>query len=127
MRPLQTSQGVSVQAVYSFCRMIRKIIKDFNVEHIVIVWDSKGKNIRHEIFPEYKATRQSAPLDLFEQKELILQFIDEIGMAQLSQVGIEADDLIASLAKKFNDQGCQIMIVSGDKDLAQIVTNGSIS
>ena len=126
MRPLQTSQGVSVQAVYSFCRMIRKIIKDFNVEHIVIVWDSKGKNIRHEIFPEYKATRQQAPLDLFEQKELILQFIDEIGMAQLSQVGIEADDLIASLAKKFNDQGCEIMIVSGDKDLAQIVTNGSI-
>ncbi len=126
MRPLQTSQGVSVQAVYSFCRMIRKIIKDFNVEHIVIVWDSKGKNIRHEIFPEYKATRQQAPLDLFEQKELILQLLDEIGMAQVSQIGIEADDLIASLAKKFNDQGCEIMIVSGDKDLAQIVTNGSI-
>src|SRR3989339_858842 len=126
MRPLQTSQGVAVQAVYSFCRMIRKIIKDFNVEHIVFVWDSKGKNIRHEIFPEYKATRQQAPLDLFEQKELILQFLTEIKMAQLSQVGIEADDLIGSLAKKFNDLGCQIMIVSGDKDLAQIVTNDSI-
>jgi len=126
MRPLQTSKGVSVQAVYSFCRMIRKIIKDFKVEHIVIVWDSKGKNIRHEIFPEYKATRQQAPLDLFQQKELILQFIDEIKMAQLAEIGIEADDLIASLAKKFNDQGHQIMIVSGDKDLAQIVTNDSI-
>lgn len=126
MRPLQTSQGVAVQAVYSFCRMIRKIIKDFNVEHIVVVWDSKGKNIRHEIFPEYKATRQQAPLDLFEQKELILQFLTEIKMAQLSQVGIEADDLIGSLAKKFNELGCQIMIVSGDKDLAQIVINDSI-
>lgn len=126
MRPLQTSQGVSVQAVYSFCRMIRKIIKDFNVEHIVVVWDSKGKNVRHEIFPEYKATRQAPPVDLFEQKELILQFLTQIKMAQLSQVGIEADDLIGSLAKKFNDLGCQIMIVSGDKDLAQIVTNDSI-
>lgn len=126
MRPLQTSKGLSVQAVYSFCRMIRKLIKDFDVEHIVVVWDSKGKNVRHEIYPEYKATRQSAPLDLFEQKELILQFLTEIKMAQLSQIGIEADDLIASLAKKFNDQGCQIMIVSGDKDLAQIVTNDSI-
>ncbi|AXK60775.1 DNA polymerase I [Candidatus Chromulinivorax destructor] len=126
MRPLQTSQGVSVQAVYSFCRMIRKIIKDFNVEHIVVVWDSKGKNVRHEIFPEYKATRQAPPVDLFEQKELILQFLTQIKMAQLSQVGIEADDLIGSLAKKFNDLGCQIMIVSGDKDLAQIVTNDAI-
>jgi len=126
MRPLTTSKGVTVQAVYSFCRMIRKLIKNFDVEHIVIVWDSKGKNIRHEIFPEYKATRQQAPLDLFTQKELILEFIDTIGIAQLSQVGIEADDLIASLAKKFNDQDCEIMIVSGDKDLAQIVTNRAI-
>jgi len=126
MRPLQTSQGVSVQAVYSFCRMIRKLIKDFDVQHIVIVWDSKGKNVRHEIFPEYKANRQQAPLDLFEQKELILQFIDEIKMAQLAEIGIEADDLIASVAKKFNDQDYPVMIVSGDKDLAQIVTNDSI-
>lgn len=126
MRPLQTSQGITVQAVYSFCRMIRKLIKDFDIQHIVIVWDSKGKNIRHEIFPEYKATRQSAPLDLFEQKELIIQFLSDIKMAQLSEVGIEADDLIASIAKKFNDQGYPIMIVSGDKDLGQIVTNESI-
>jgi DNA polymerase-1 len=126
MRPLQTSTGIGVQAVYSFCRMIRKLIKDFDIQHIVIVWDSKGKNIRHEIFPEYKATRQSAPLDLFEQKELILEFLTTIKMAQLAEIGIEADDLIASLAKKFNDQGYPIMIVSGDKDLAQIVTNESI-
>lgn len=126
MRPLQTSTGIGVQAVYSFCRMIRKLIKDFDIQHIVIVWDSKGKNIRHEIFPEYKATRQSAPLDLFEQKELILEFLTNIKMAQLATVGIEADDLIASVAKKFNDQGYPIMIVSGDKDLAQIVTNESI-
>ncbi len=126
MRPLQTSQGVSVQAVYSFCRMIRKLIKDFAIEHIVIVWDSKGKNIRHEIFPDYKATRQQAPLDLFEQKELIVQFLSAIKMAQLAQVGIEADDLIASLAQKFNTQGYPIMIVSGDKDLAQIVNNDTI-
>ncbi len=126
MRPLQTSTGIGVQAVYSFCRMIRKLIKDFDIQHIVIVWDSKGKNIRHEIFPEYKATRQQAPLDLFEQKELILEFLNDIKMAQLATVGIEADDLIASLAKKFNDQGHPIMIVSGDKDLAQIVTNESI-
>ena len=126
MRPLQTTQGICVQAVYSFCRMIRKLIKDFSIEHIVIVWDSKGKNIRHEIFPEYKATRQSAPSDLFVQKDFILEFLSDIKMAQLSIEGIEADDLIYALAQKFNDQGFPIMIVSSDKDLAQIVTNDSI-
>jgi len=123
MRPLQTSQGIAVQAVYGFCRMVRKIIKDFKVEHIVIVWDSKGKNFRHEIFPEYKATRQQAPIDLFEQKELILKFIHDIKMCQFAQVGIEADDLIYALAKKFHEQNCDVVIVSGDKDLAQIVNH----
>ncbi|MGZ6250529.1 MAG: DNA polymerase I [Candidatus Chromulinivorax sp.] len=126
VRPLQTSQGVAVQAVYSFCRMIKKLIKDFNVQHLVVVWDSKGKNVRHEIFPEYKANRQSAPTDLFTQKDLILEFLADIKIAQLSQVGIEADDLIACVAKKFNEQDHPIVIVSGDKDLAQIVTNDSI-
>jgi len=123
MRPLQTSKGISVQAVYGFCRMIRKIIKDFKIEHIVIVWDSKGKNIRHEIFPEYKANRQKAPADLFVQKELILQFITDINMEQLAQVGIEADDLIYSLADKFHKEDQDVVIVSGDKDLAQIVNH----
>ena len=126
MRPLQTSKGINVQAVYSFCRMIKKIIKDFSIEHIVIVWDSKGTNARHEMYPEYKANRQQAPLDLFEQKELILEFLTNIKIAQVAKIGIEADDLIASLAKKFNDLGYPIMIVSSDKDLAQIVTNDTI-
>lgn len=123
MRPLQTSKGVAVQAVYGFCRMIRKIIKDFKIEHIVIVWDSKGKNIRHEIYPEYKATRQQAPADLFAQKELILQFLTDIKMQQVAQVGIEADDLIYSLAHKFHEEGREVVIVSGDKDLAQMVNH----
>jgi len=123
MRPLQTSKGVSVQAVYGFCRMVRKLIKDFKIEHIAIVWDSKGKNIRHEIFPEYKATRQQAPADLFTQKELILQFLTDIKMEQLATVGIEADDLIYSLAQKFHEQEYEVVIVSGDKDLAQIVNH----
>lgn len=126
MRPLQTSQGLSVQAIYSFCRMLRKLIKDFKIEYILIVWDSKGKNIRHEIFPEYKANRDAAPIDLFSQKDLIVEFLNLIGMAQLAQIGIEADDLIASVAHKYNAQGYPIVIVSGDKDLAQIVTNDSI-
>jgi len=123
MRPLQTSKGVSVQAVYGFCRMIRKLIKDFKIENIVIVWDSKGKNIRHEIFPAYKATRQKPPTDLFDQKEFITQFLDDLKIEQLTQSGIEADDLIYSIAMKFHDEKYDVVIVSSDKDLAQIVNH----
>ncbi len=126
MRPLQTSQGVPVQAVYSFCKMIRKLIKDFSIHNLVIVWDSKGKNIRHEIYPEYKATRQQPPLDIFTQKDLILEFLNLVKIEQLAQTGIEADDLIASLTEKFTSQGHNVVIVSSDKDLAQIATKPNI-
>ena len=123
MRPLQTSKGVPVQAVYGFCRMIKKLIKDFKVERIVIAWDSKGKTTRHDFFPDYKANRQKPPSDIFDQKKLIVEFIEAINIAQISQVGIEADDLIYSLAQKFNSDKHDVMIVSGDKDLAQMVND----
>lgn len=121
MRPLQTSKGVPVQAVYGFCKMIKKLIKSFDVQHLVIVWDSKGKTTRHEFFPEYKANRQAPPSDLFEQKELILQFADLLKIKQVAQPGIEADDLIYSLAQQFSTTSHNVIIVSSDKDLAQMV------
>lgn len=122
MRPLQTSKGVPVQAVYGFCKMIKKLIKSFDVQHLVIVWDSKGKTTRHEYFPEYKANRQAPPSDLFEQKELILKFADLLQIKQVAQPGIEADDLIFSLAQQFSTTSHKVIVVSSDKDLAQMVT-----
>ena len=68
VRPLHTSKGVPVQAVYSFCRMIKKLIDKFDAQHIALVWDSKGKTTRHELYPDYKATRQAPPSDIFDQK-----------------------------------------------------------
>ena len=73
LRPLHTAQGDPVHAVYGFCKMIKKLIDAHAPEHMVLVWDSKGKTTRHEMFPDYKATRQAPPSDLFSQKELILQ------------------------------------------------------
>ena len=94
LRPLHTSKGLAVHAVYGFCRMIKKLIDKYDVNHVVLVWDSKGKTERHEIYKEYKATRQAAPSDLFEQKEYIKKFADMVGLEQLSQQGVEADDLM---------------------------------
>ena len=71
LKPLHTSKGEPVQAVYGFCRAIKKLIDDFDPKCLVLVWDSKGKTFRSEIFSEYKATRQATPNDLFEQKKKI--------------------------------------------------------
>ena len=68
LQPLHTASGKTVQAVYGFCRMIKKLADSLKPEHMILVWDSKGKTLRHEIFDQYKATRQAPPSDLFEQK-----------------------------------------------------------
>ncbi len=127
LRPLHTLKGEPVQAVYSFCRMIKKFINTFKPEYCVLVWDSKGKTTRHEIFPEYKATRQAPPSDLFTQKEYIIQFADLIGLPQLGKTGVEADDLMFSLAKEARERGQQVVILSADKDMGQMLTDEGIT
>ena len=115
------ARGLPVQAVYGFCRMIKKLIDDFNPGYLVIAWDSKGKTERHDVFPDYKATRQAPPSDLFDQKELIIKAADLMGIKQISRSGIEADDLMYSMAKELSEQSYNVMLVSSDKDLAQMV------
>ena len=126
LRPLHTSKGMAIHAVYGFCRMLKKLIDQFGIEHIVVVWDSKGKTQRHEIFPAYKATRQEAPSDIFLQKELIQEVTDLLKIAQLSEIGQEADDLMYSFAKKCNKSGYDAVIVSSDKDMRQAVNDHTI-
>jgi DNA polymerase I len=119
LRPMHTPQGAPVQAVFGFCRMIKKLIDTFTPEYCALVWDSKGKTTRHEVYEEYKATRQAPPSDLFEQKELITEFADAIGLKQVSKTGIEADDLMFSLAKEARERGETVVFVTSDKDMGQ--------
>lgn len=119
LSPLHTPQGEAVQAVYSFCRMIKKLTTKFSPEFLVLVWDSKGKTTRHELFPSYKATRQAPPSDLFTQKEHITTFAGLIGLFQISQSGIEADDIMFSLAQEYGQQGKAIVFITADKDMGQ--------
>ena len=118
-RPLHTLEGVPVNAIYSFCRTVKKLIEKFHPEHMVLVWDSKGKTVRHEMYHEYKATRQEPPSDLFTQKEKIVEFANLIGLAQVAQVGIEADDLMYSLARKWTSTGGTAVLITSDKDMGQ--------
>lgn len=119
LRPLHTAQGEPVQAVYAFCRMIKKTLDTFKPKYIALVWDSKGKTTRHEMYPEYKATRQAPPSDLFTQKEHVIEFANLIGMCQASQIGIEADDIMYSLAQENKKEGTTIVFITADKDMGQ--------
>jgi len=87
LRPIYTSKGLPVNAVFNFCRIIKKLIDQFDPKFLALVWDSKGKTVRHEIFENYKATRQAPPSDLFTQKEYIKNFANLIGLAQVEQPG----------------------------------------
>jgi DNA polymerase-1 len=118
MRPLHTSKREPVHAVYSFCRMIKKLIDKFEIRYGVLVWDSKGKTTRHEIYEAYKATRDAPPRDLFDQKKHIVEFADLIGLKQVSQTGVEADDLMFSLARE-RDSGDSVVFITSDKDMKQ--------
>lgn len=126
MQPLNSPKGIPVQAVFGFCRMIKKIIDTFNPSYIAIVWDSKGKTTRHEMFPEYKATRRVQPDDLFEQKKIIMQFADTIGLPQIATPGVEADDIMYSLAKERSKEGDAVVMITSDKDMAQALDANTI-
>lgn len=126
LRPLHTSKGVPVQAVYSFCRMIKKLIDKFKVENVVLVWDSRGKTTRHEMYESYKATRQAPPSDLFEQKEYIVKFADMIGMRQAATKGIEADDIMYSIGIERKKEGQSVCVITGDKDMAQMLDDQTV-
>ena len=127
LKPLHTPSGIPVQAVLSFCRMIKKMIDTYGPEYVALVWDSKGKTTRHEMFTEYKATRQAPPSDLFEQKKYIVEFAALIGMRQMEQPGIEADDIMYSVAKEWAVDGGAVVFVTLDKDMGQALTlNSSI-
>ena len=126
VRPLHTSQGVPVQAVYSFCRMIKKLTKKFDAKFISLVWDSKGKTTRHEMFQDYKATRQAPPSDIFDQKKLIVEFADLIGLHQIAQKGIEADDIIFSMAQERKKNGDTVVVITTDKDMGQMLDEQTV-
>ncbi|RTL06884.1 DNA polymerase I [Candidatus Dependentiae bacterium] len=121
LQPLHTSTGQTVQAVYGFIRMLKKLTDSFSMHYAVVAWDSKGPTTRHEIYPSYKATRQAPPDDLFVQKEYIQEFIELIKLNSIAKQGVEADDLLYSLAINFKTEENTVVLVTSDKDMYQLL------
>ncbi len=119
---LSTRAGQPVNAVYGFWRILARIVRAFPSLHVAVVFDAGGKTFRHDLLPEYKATRKEMPLELASQIPLIHNLLEHLGVPVVEERGVEADDLLATLARRAEKQGRVTYIVTSDKDLAQLVT-----
>ena len=124
MGGLSNSKGFPTGAVLGFTNMIMKTIKDHSPRYIAVVFDAKGPNFRHEKFPAYKANRPAMPEDLRVQIPLIHEIVDAYALPSLSIEGFEADDIIATLTQQARERGWDVVIVSADKDMMQLVGSG---
>ncbi|MCF7857975.1 MAG: DNA polymerase I [Candidatus Cloacimonetes bacterium] len=118
--PLYNSKGQNTSAIFGTVNSFLKLIEDFQPENIIISFDRKEKTFRHDITDTYKANRPPAPDELHQQIEPIREFFEAIGLRDISKIGYEADDILATIAEKFKDR-YDIVIVSGDKDFAQLI------
>ena len=119
---LKSPDGQPTGAIFAIINMIKKLRKDFPSELFAIVFDAKGKTFRHEMYTEYKANRPPMPDELRSQVDFVHQIIKAQGYPVLSIEGVEADDVIGTLATKAADQDLSVTISTGDKDLAQLVS-----
>ncbi|MBU6339135.1 MAG: DNA polymerase I [Rickettsiales bacterium] len=119
--PLTRNDGTPVGAVFGFTNMLIKLLASLDVSHVAVVFDSGSKTFRNEIFPEYKANRPPCPEDLIPQFPIVREAAESLNIAILEKIGFEADDIIATLAKKHSAEGNSVLIVSSDKDLMQLV------
>jgi len=120
--PLVTSRGHPTGAVKGVINMIRSLMKNYPDSHIAIVFDAKGKTFRNEIYTEYKAHRPPMPDELRSQIKPIHEIVQAMGLPLLIVEGVEADDVIGTLASQANHHGIDTLISTGDKDLAQLVS-----
>lgn len=120
--PLYNSKGQNTSAIYGTINAFLRLVERYNLDHVAISFDRREKTFRHEITDTYKANRPPAPDELHEQVEPIKEFFKLIGLKEISCAGYEADDVLATLAEKFKHE-FDVIIVTGDKDFAQLVDN----
>ncbi|WP_419534049.1 DNA polymerase I [Endozoicomonas sp.] len=119
---LRTADGRPTGAIRVMTNMLRSLMRQYQDSHVAVIFDAKGKNFRHEMYSEYKATRKPMPDDLRSQIEPIHQIVRALGLPLLMIEGVEADDVIGTLARQATEKKIDTIISTGDKDIAQLVT-----
>ncbi len=118
-----TTTGQPTNAVYGFTAMLINVLRDERPTHVAVAFDRSEPTFRHEQYVEYKANRKETPTDFKGQLSLIFEVLDALGVPRLSLAGYEADDLIATLATQAADSGMSVLIVTGDRDALQLVSD----
>ena len=119
---LATSKGFPTNALYGFINMLQKVIREEKPDYLVVAFDSPDKTFRHKIYPNYKANRDAPPEELSRQFPYFEPLVTAYGLSSIRRPGFEADDIIGTLAIKGKQKGLEIVIVSGDKDMMQLIS-----
>lgn len=121
--PLTNSAGHPTGAIKGVIGMLKKLLQSYHPTHMAVVFDAKGKNFRHDLYPDYKSNRPEMPEELACQIDPIHQMIQAMGIPLVIKAQVEADDVIGTLAKQAQAQGWQVLISTGDKDMIQLVND----
>ena len=119
---LTNSEGLHTGAVYGFLNILFKVLGEEKPEYLAVAFDRSEPTFRHAKYPEYKGTRKPMPQELKEQIPLLREMLEKMGIATVSLAGFEADDILGTLAKKGEEKGLDVIILSGDRDLLQLAT-----
>jgi DNA polymerase-1 len=124
--PLRNSEGFPTGLLTGFANLVDSLHREHNTDYLVFALDAKGKTFRNDLYPEYKANRDAPPDDLVKQLPIAIEWIEQMGFANLSREGFEADDVIATVTKFAKQKGMKVRIVSHDKDLYQMIEDGQV-
>ena len=120
---LTNSQGLHTNAVYGFLNIMFKILEEEQPAYLTVAFDVHAPTFRHEIFKEYKGTRKPMPSELHEQVPVMKQMLGAMGICVVEKAGLEADDILGTIAKRAEKLGMEVSLVSGDRDLLQVATD----
>jgi DNA polymerase-1 len=124
--PLRNSEGFPTGLLTGFVNLVDTLRREHSTDYLVFALDTKGKTFRNDIYPAYKANRDPAPDDLVRQLPIAIEWIEQMGFANLSREGFEADDVITTVTKFAKAKGMKVRIVSHDKDLYQMIEDGKV-
>ncbi len=119
---LSNSQGLHTNAVYGFLNIMFKIVEEEKPDYLTVAFDVHAPTFRHEIYKEYKGTRKPMPQELREQVPVMKQMLQAMGICIVEQAGLEADDILGTIAKRGEREGMEVALISGDRDLLQVAT-----
>lgn len=121
--PLTNAEGMPTNAIYGVANMLKKLLAEHKTDHFTVVFDAPGPTFRHEMYEDYKSHRPPMPDDLRVQIEPLHELIQSMGIPLIMEPDVEADDVIGALARQAEKQGYDVVISTGDKDMAQLVSD----